>query len=120
MRDELLLTWGAGCRGRCSARGGDGLLGDSHRAAARLWPAAATCLQPQPVRQAVAGVDRQHMPIYLLDHDYVNTVASAQRWCLRIMSQTLRILRAYSGQILNLYLMILSAFTDPRYEAYLI
>ena len=51
---------------------------------------------------------------------YLYTVASAQRWCLCIMSQTLRILRAYSGQIPNLYLIILSAYTDPRYEAYLI
>ena len=36
------------------------------------------------------------------------------------MSQTLCILRAYSGQIPNLYLIILSDCTDVRYEAYLI
>ena len=51
---------------------------------------------------------------YLLIDD---TVASAQRWCRCIMSRTLRILRAYSGQIPNLYLIMLPAYTDPRYEA---
>ena len=48
-----------------------------------------------------------------------DTVASAQRWCRCIMSQT-----AHFESILwpdpNLYLIMLSAYTDPRYEAYLI
>ena len=66
---------------------------------------------------SLCTLTKSHTPTLPHTPYHLYTVANAQRWCRCIMSRTLRILRAYSGQIPNLYLNIMPVHTDPRYEA---